>query len=80
MTGYPGQPVKQRTPGTVKIEVDIQNRSVRIVSEPLCSRLDLPIDDDMVTATDEEDAIYVARHVMAALEQTPQRQKRSAIT
>jgi hypothetical protein len=69
---YPGQPLKPRQPGTIKIEVDLKNRSVRIISEPLASHLDMPFDDDMIDGkSNEEDAIYVARHVMAALEQIP---------
>jgi hypothetical protein len=69
---YPGQPVKPRKPGTIKVEVDIRNRSVRIISEPIASCLDLPIDDDMLDGQSEEgDAIYVAGHVIEALENVP---------
>lgn len=67
---YPGHPVKPRKPGTIKIEVDIQRRSVRIISEPLASYLDMPIDDDMIDGKSHEgDVIFVARHVIEALKQ-----------
>jgi hypothetical protein len=65
---YPGQPAKPRRPGTIKIEVDIQKRSVRIISQPLSSYLDMPIDEDMIEGKSHEaDAIFVAQHVIEAL-------------
>jgi hypothetical protein len=71
-TTYPGQPLKPRNPGTVRIDVDIRNRSVRITVEPLNSYLDLAIEDDLIEGKDDEDdAIYVAQHVMMAFEQAP---------
>jgi hypothetical protein len=70
---YPGHPIKPRKPGTINIDVNIEKRSVRIISEPIGGYLDLPFDDDMLEGqSDEDDAIYVARHVIDALEQVPQ--------
>jgi hypothetical protein len=64
---YPGQPVKPRKPGTIKIDVDIQNRSVRITSEPICGYMDLPIEDDQFDGgSDEHDALYVALDIIEA--------------
>jgi hypothetical protein len=71
--GYPGQPIKPRKPGTIKIEVDMRNRSIRFISEPLNSHLDMPIDDDMIEGENDEDAaMFVAQDIMAALEEIPQ--------
>jgi hypothetical protein len=66
---YPGQPLKPRTPGTFKVEVDVKNRSIRVI-DTFDRYLDMPIDDDMLESqSEDDDAIYVARHAIAALEQ-----------
>lgn len=68
---YPGQPVKPRKPGTFRVEVDIPNRSMRVVN-PFNRSFDLPLDEDFIEGADEErDAIYAAQHVIAALGEAP---------
>ena len=64
---YPGLPVKKRPAGTIRIEVDIQQRAITTVWSMLGAQ-QFPIRDEHVTGNDVEDVLHIARHVVAALE------------
>ena len=64
---YPGLPVKGRPAGTIRIEVDVQRRTITTVSSMLGAK-EFPIRDKHITGNDAEDALYIARHVIKAME------------
>jgi hypothetical protein len=64
---YPGLPPKKRPAGIIRIEVDIQRRTISTVWSMLGAQ-QFPIRDEHITENDAEDVLYIARQVVAALE------------
>jgi len=64
---YPGLPVKKRPAGTIRIEVDIQQRAISTVWSMLGTQ-QFPIRDEHITGNDAQDVLHIATHVLAALE------------
>jgi hypothetical protein len=64
---YPGMPVKSRSAGTIRIEVDIQRRMITTIWSMLGAQ-EFHIRDEHITGNDAQDVLYIARHVIKALE------------
>lgn len=64
---YPGMPPKPRPAGTIKIEVNVPNRTITTVWTMVGRAMEFSFPEEHLTGNDTEDALDEARHVVEAL-------------
>lgn len=66
---YPGMPLKPRPAGTIRIEVNITNRTITTVWEPLRGSMEVEFPEEHLTGNDLDDVLNEARYAVEALKQ-----------
>jgi hypothetical protein len=64
---YPGMPLKPRPAGTIRIEVNITNRTITTVWEPLRESMEFEFPEEHITGNDLDDVLEEARYAVEAL-------------